>query len=106
MFIIEQAETTDFETETSDNLSVQSSLSSAQSSENSDNYVLQRENAFAGKFSLALKTKKISIKTIFNTNVQGEAIVQSYKISKCLTRKSRNVIAEIIITEFMNKSCR
>lgn len=95
----------DSEAETSENFSIQSSLSSIQSSSD-DNYVLKRENAFTGKLSYALRTKNVSVKAILNTNIQGEAIVKSYKTSKFLTRKSRNLIVEIILTELMNETCQ
>jgi len=105
VYYIKQIESTDSEAETSENAtSVQSSCSSVQDSSN--DYILKRENACSGKLSYALRTKTISIKAILNTNIQGEAILKSYKTSKSLTRKSRNIIVEIILTELMNETCQ
>lgn len=98
--ITEQVEVMD--SETSENISTHSSLSSVEQS--SDHYVLKREYSFTGKLSYMLRTKNMSIKSLLSTNIQGEAIIQSYKISKSLTRKSRNLIVEIVITEIMNET--
>ncbi|KAL0098934.1 hypothetical protein PUN28_020842 [Cardiocondyla obscurior] len=56
--------------------------------------------------SFELRSKKISVKNILSKNLQGQAIIKSYKLSKFLTRKSRNLIVDIILTELMNEASR
>lgn len=64
---------------------------------------LQRENAFTGKLSFALRTKTINLKQILSENVQGKAILQSYKKTKYLSRKNRMLIVDVILTDLLNE---
>lgn len=76
-------------------------FSSQSSSE--DAHSLNRQNTFTGKLTFGLRTKTINIKSILHTNIQGKAIVKSYKKSKSLTRQSRMLIVDIILTELLNE---
>lgn len=89
------AEVSETRSETSDNLS-------QSSSENA--YSLKRQNTFAGKLTYALRTKTIDVKDIVCTNIQGKAIVKSYQKHKSLSRQSRMLIVDIILTELLNET--
>jgi len=52
----------------------------------------------------ALRTKTIDIKEILYKNIQGKAIVKSHKKSKYLSRQSRMLIVDIILTELLNET--
>jgi len=73
-------------------------------SSSEDTYSLKRQDAFSGKLMYALRTKTIDIKEILYKNIQGKAIVKSYKKSKYLSRQSRMLIVDIILTELLNET--
>ncbi|XP_039309196.1 uncharacterized protein LOC105204400 [Solenopsis invicta] len=87
--------------------------SSADTSETSDSLLsqissedvasLSSQKTCTRKQTFALRTQSINIKEILYTNVQGKAIVKSYKRSQSLTRQSRNLIVDIILTELLNE---
>lgn len=100
MYYIDQVsdsstEVSETRSETPDNLSQSSS---------EDAYNLKRQNTFAGKLTYALRTKTIDIKEILCTNIQGKAIVKSYQKHKSLSRQSRMLIVDIILTELLNET--
>ncbi|TGZ52229.1 hypothetical protein DBV15_12479 [Temnothorax longispinosus] len=73
-------------------------------SSSEDAYNLKRHNTFAGKLTYALRTKTINVKEILCTNIQGKAIVKSYQKHKSLSRQSRMLIVDIILTELLNQT--
>lgn len=100
MYYIDQvldssAEVPETRSETSENLSQSSS---------DDAYTLKRQNTFAGKLTYALRTKTINVKEILCTKIQGKAIVKSYQKHKSLSRQSRMLIVDIILTELLNET--
>ncbi|KAL0116449.1 hypothetical protein PUN28_009834 [Cardiocondyla obscurior] len=83
--------TSKIETETETEMETSSDISGlSQNLVDEHNKSLKRQLTFSGKFK----------------NLQGQAIIKSYKLSKFLTRKSRNLIVDIILTELMNEASR
>lgn len=66
-------------------------------------YKMQKQDAFTGKLSFALRTKTINLKEILIQNVQGKAVLQSYKKTKYLSRKNRMLIVDVILTDLLNE---
>ncbi|KAL0128445.1 hypothetical protein PUN28_003614 [Cardiocondyla obscurior] len=99
--------TSEIETETETEMETSSDISGlSQNLVDEHNKSLKRQLTFSGKLSFELRSKKISVKNILSKNLQGQAIIKSYKLSKFLTRKSRNLIVDIILTELMNEASR
>ncbi|KAL0098318.1 hypothetical protein PUN28_020291 [Cardiocondyla obscurior] len=97
--------TSEIETETETEMETSSDISGlSQNLVDEHNKSLKRQLTFSGKLSFELRSKKISVKNILSKNLQ--AIIKSYKLSKFLTRKSRNLIVDIILTELMNEASR
>lgn len=74
--------------------------------EKNDEFALKREDAFWGKTMFALRTQNVNIKAILNKTIQGQAILQSYKKIKSLSRKNRNIIVDLILSEILSKTTR
>lgn len=74
--------------------------------EKDDEFALKRKDAFLGKTVFALRTQNVNIKSILNKTMQGQAILQSYKRIKSLSRKSRNIIVDLILSEILSKTTR
>lgn len=64
---------------------------------------LKRQDAFTGQLSFDMRTKNINLKAILSENVQGKAVLQSYKKTKYLSRKNRMLIVDVILTDLLNE---
>lgn len=87
--------------------SVECDVNTTVSNEGDDNeFALKRQDAFLGKTMFFLRTQNINIKLMLNKTMQGQAILQSYKKTKTLSRKCRNVIVDLILSEILLKTNR
>lgn len=67
---------------------------------------LKMEDISFDKTVFSLRTQNINIKSILIQTMQGQAILQSYKKMKSLSRKSRNIIVDLIFSEILSKTSR
>lgn len=69
-----------------------------------DNFALKKQNAFWNKSMFLLQNT--SIKSLLKKTIQGQSILQSYKKMKILSRKCRNVIVDLILSDILLKTNR
>lgn len=52
--------------------------------------------------SILYKLQRPSVKNILNLTAQGRAILKSYTKNKILSRKCRNIIVDLVLSEILN----
>lgn len=60
-----------------------------------------KENCFAGS-SVFRKLQRPFVKDILKQSAQGRAILKGYERQKLLSRKCRNVIVDLILSDILN----